>query len=389
MFHCEILFETTIFQKVISAANNGHTEIDFPGARYIAYAYSGGTIFPIEIAFENEKCLVRKNFSNNQRIDLGSEIISINGESMKTILSKVYPLISAERDYLKQTKIEATSFPRLYWQLYGQQEVFEVELRNGSRTEKHTINAVDLVEGYETKRTEILDAQLTLKFYESAAYLNPGDLSGDEVIYQHFIDSAFTEINTVGKEHLIIDLRNNKGGDNSFGDYLVSYFADQPFKWCKNIDLKSSKFLKEHTRLYNDTTATYFQNILRRNDGETYHYEFEPYEPKTSEKRFHGQVYVLINRQSHSQSAVTAAQIQDYEFGTIVGEETGDYASLFASLFEYPLPNTGIIAKVAKGFITRVNGSKKRLGVIPDIIIPDLLRDEKDEILDGLLKRLR
>ena len=97
---------------------------------------------------------------------------------------------------------------------------------------------------------------------------------------------------------------------------------------------------------------------------------------------------MLSNRQSHSQSAVTAAQIQDYGFGIIVGEETGDYPSLYASQFQYTLPTTGIPVKVSKGRIVRVNGSAEEEGVIPDIFIKDYLLDEKDEILEGLLKRI-
>ncbi|MEJ2006459.1 MAG: S41 family peptidase [Cyclobacteriaceae bacterium] len=54
----------------------------------------------------------------------------------------------------------------------------------------------------------------------------------------------------------------------------------------------------------------------------------EPYQPQPEDKRFKGKVYVLINRLSHSMAAVTAAQIQDYDFGILVGEETGDYPPL-------------------------------------------------------------
>ncbi|MEM1002932.1 MAG: S41 family peptidase, partial [Bacteroidota bacterium] len=206
--------------------------------------------------------------------------------------------------------------------------------------------------------------------------------------YQQFIDSAFVAVTQKDIGNLIIDLRNNLGGNDSFSDYLVSYFADKPFKWTSDFTLKTSKFLKEHTRKFNDTTKTYFKEILKHKNGEIYAPELGFYEPQEQSKRFMGDVYILVNRQSHSQSAVTAAQIQDYEFGTIVGEETGEYPSLYASQFQYNLPNTGIPVKVSKGFITRINGSKKEEGVIPSMVIRDHLLDEKDEILDGLLKKL-
>lgn len=379
---------TNVFQRLISTVNNGHTEIDFPAQAYREYAYAGGSVFPLEIAFENNKPLVRKNWSNNTDIDIGSEVVSINGVSIAEILSKIYPQISAERPYFKNAKIELYSFPRCYWQVYGKHDEFEVEIRSKSIVKTYSIKAINLIEGYEMKRTEVLNAKMELKFYDRSAYLNPGNFSGDEQQYQQFIDSAFVEIKGRKSKKLILDLRNNGGGDNPFSDYLVSYFADKPFKWNSNFTLKTSQLLKEYVRANYDTTDVYWQKALRHKDGEIYAHEFDKYQPQPKEKRFIGKVFVLVNRQSHSQSAVTAAQIQDYNFGTIVGEETGDYPSLYASQFQYMLPNTGIPVKVAKGYIVRVNGSREEQGVIPDIFIKDYLLDENDEILNGLLKKI-
>jgi len=383
-----VLEITSHYQRLISVVNNGHTEIDFPGQSYGEYAYAGGTVFPLEIAFEYNKPLVRKNWSNNDGIEIGSEILSINGKAMSEILSKIYPQISAERLYFKNAKIELYSFPRYYWQVFGKQDDFEIEIHSNGAIKKHLLKAVNLIEGYEMKRTEVLNAQMKLKFFEKSAYLNLGNFSGDEQKYQQFIDSAFVKIKEKNSKNLIIDLRNNAGGDNSFSDYLVSYFADKPFKWNSRFTLKTSKFLKEHVRQHNDTTDVYWQKVLSQKNGTIYDYEFDEYQPQPKRKRFNGKVYVLVNRQSHSQSAVTAAQIQDYKFGIIVGEETGDYPSLYASQFQYVLPKTGISVKVSKGYIVRINGSTKEQGVIPDIFIKDHLLDENDEILNGVFKKL-
>ena len=238
------------------------------------------------------------------------------------------------------------------------------------------------------KRNELFHSAMTLKLYDQAAYLNPGGFGGDLEKYMHFIDSAFTEIKKHKSKNLIVDLRNNPGGDDVFSDYLVSYFANKPFKWTSKFTLKTSKLLKEHTRQNNDTTTTYSKEILAHDNGEIYEYPFKDYQPQPRAKRFTEKVYILVNRQSHSQSTVTAAQIQDYGFGTIVGEETGEYPTLYASVFYYSLPNTDVTVQISKGRIVRVNGSTKEEGVIPDIIIKDHLLDENDEILDGLLKRL-
>ncbi len=379
---------TKIFQRLVAAANIGHTRINFPIPAYREYATSGGTLFPLEIAFESGRPLVRKNWSENHSIKLGTEVIGINGESMTAVLEHIYPQISAERPCFKQAKIELYSFPRYYWLAFGSQDEFEVEILDQGEIRTYSLPAINLIEDYEMKRSEVLNARMELRFYEQTAYLNPGNLSGDEQQYQYFIDSAFVSIKEKGSENLIIDLRNNGGGDNSFSDYVVSYIADQPFRWYDSYSLKTSAILKEYVRETYDTTAIFWQEVLNRENGELYEYEFGEHQPQAQEKRFTGEVFVLVNRQSYSQSTVMAAQIQDYNFGIIVGEETGEYPSLYASIFQYTLPNTGIVVDISKGYIVRVNGSTKTEGVIPDVFIKDYLLDEDDEVLDGLLEKI-
>ena len=379
----------SLFQKVISKVNNGHTEIGFPGKSYGAFAYGGGTIFPLEIAFEDDRALVRKNWSDDDNIRIGSEIVDINGETIDEVLSKIYPQISAERPYFKKAKIELYSLPRLYWQVYGEVTDFKVNILSDGHITTHYLKAVDVIEGYEMKRKELFESKMKLEFMGESAYLNPGAFGGDEEKYRQFIDSSFIKVKEMNSKNLILDFRNNPGGNDSFSDYLVCYIATEPFAWSSHFSLRTSKALKEHTRKNNDTTKAYFKAILHHKNGTVYDYPLGTYQPQPMKKRFRGKIYVLVNRQSHSQSAVTAAQIQDYGFGTIVGEETGEYPTLYASQFQFQLPNTGITVNASKGYSIRVSGSTKAEGVIPDIFIKDHLLDEKDEILNGLMDRLQ
>ncbi len=383
---------TGLFQKVIAKANTGHAEIDFPAQAYISYAMNGGTIFPLELAFEDDKVYIRKNFSDNSKINTGSELLSINDEPIKEILEKIYPQLSAERKYFKNAKLEFWSFPRLYWQIFGEQKEFRVELKNEEGTAVHQVSAIEALEGYEYKRKDVFDFPAKLEFFGNTAYLYPGAFSSQqeegEEIFKSFIDSAFAEIRNKAVENLIVDLRYNSGGHDAFSNYLIAHFADEPFRWNSDFSLKTSEFLKAHTRKNNDTTAAYFKAILEHRDGEKYAYDTGAYAPVPLEKRFTGKVFTLVNRQTHSMAAVAAALIQDYGFATIVGEETGEFPSLHASQFSYQLPNTGVLVKVPKGFITRPNGKIEQRGVMPDILIKDHLLDEEDEILKGILHQI-
>lgn len=384
----DLLEATSLFQKVISRVNNGHTEIFFPIRPYVAYMNAGGSVFPLELAFENDKALVRKNWSGEPGITTGSEVLRIDGKPIGEILAKMAPQVSAERPYFKKAKMEFYSFPRLYWQVFGEQQAFEIDINSPDGPRTYRLQAINALDEYESWRKEVLDEKQELSFLGQSAYLDPGPFSGEMEAYEAFIDSAFAAIRGQNSRNLIVDLRNHSGGDETFGNYLISYFADKPFTWTSDFTLKTSALLKEDIRKHKDTTRAYWKEALNHPNGTVYRYPFEKVHPQPEEKRFRGQVYVLVNRQSHSMSTVTAAQIQDYGFGTIVGEETGEYPSLYASVFRYALPHTQVTVQVPKGYIVRVNGNTDAEGLIPDILIKDHLLDEEDEILEGLLKEL-
>ncbi len=383
------LLETTkLYQQLVSSLNNGHTEIDFPASSYFEYAESGGTLFPLEVTIEDNKALIRANYSKNTSIVKGAELLEVNGQPISTILKGIYPLISAERQYFKNAKLEIYTLPRYYWYAFGQRDKFVVTIRNDDLITEYNIEAINVFDEFEAKKDEILNAQQKLNIFENTAYLNPGHFSGEEKKYQQFIDQSFAAINKISSKNLIIDLRNNGGGNDSFSDYLVAYIADKPFSWNSTFSLRTSALLKKDTKANRDITQPYWHSVISQKTGERYEFHFEKYQPVPDKKKYKGNVYVLINRHSHSQAAVTAAQIQDYGWATIVGEETGDYPSLYASQFQYSLPITNIVVKISKGYIVRVNGNTEPKGVIPDIMMRDHLLDENDEILTQLLQRL-
>ncbi len=378
------------FQEVASVLNNGHTRIPFPVPQYIDYMKSGGTIFPLEVVIEKGKVIIRKNWSTNTNIKIEDELISINGVAISEVLANIYPQISAERLYFENAQLESMTLPRYFWLVFGEQKVFEVEILQNQVLKPYRIHAIKAMEEYEMKRDDILKLDMKFQMLPSnIAYLRPGEFGGDLEKYQKFIDSSFQKMNEEGSSNLIVDLRNHSGGEDAFSDYLVSYIADKPFKWNSKFELRTSQLLKEHTRKNRDTTEAYWNAILSHEDGQIYEHNFDFYQPQSEGKRFKGKVYALVNRQSYSQSTVTAAQLQDYGFATIVGEETAEYPNLYASIFNYELPKTGIRVDVPKGKIHRVSGVDNGLGVIPDIEIKDHLLDENDEILDGLLERIR
>jgi hypothetical protein len=222
---------------------------------------------------------------------------------------------------------------------------------------------------------------------DGIAYLRPGPFFNNEQpvgghppsyqasAYLVFINDSFRKIRASGATDLIVDLRNNPGGDNSFSDPMVAWFAARPFRFASSFMLKASAATKaDYARQRAAGTpidsdfARQMDTEAREPNGARYKYEL-PFVQPHMEPRFHGRVWILVNRHSYSNAASVAALVQDYGFGKVIGEETADVPSNYASIQSFTLPGTKIEVTYPKSHFVRPNGKDEISGVMPDFPI--------------------
>jgi C-terminal processing protease CtpA/Prc len=238
---------------------------------------------------------------------------------------------------------------------------------------------IDLVEGrkaeieaeHHTRRAEMLSNKI--------AYLRPGPFYAidEETLedFEAFIDESFEAFIEEGATDLLIDLRFNPGGDNSFSDPMIAWFADQPFRFASRFVVKTSQQtrvgLEALSRTYPDgISAQMLAAMLEHKEGETFDFEIPFVEPRANGYR--KRVWVLINRHSYSNATSVAAIVQDYAFATVLGEETADLPSSYASSARFKLPETAIEVTYPKAYFVRPNGVESlNQGVVPDVSIDD------------------
>ncbi len=115
--------------------------------------------------------------------------------------------------------------------------------------------------------------------------------------------------------------------------------------------------------------------------GDVVDFEMPLAQPRQAE-RFRGKVFLLIDRQSYSNAVAVAALVQDYKFGTILGEETSDMATTYGAMEKFTLPKTGIAVCYPKARIVRPNGDLRARGVTPDVAISiPAVQTPADEVL--------
>lgn len=369
------------FQPLVAFGRIGHARIDFPVPDYVQAAGEGQTILPFDIRVLDGRVFVAHSYLPSSRLTAGVELLSLGGRPVRGVVEETARYVSGERPYMVHAQLERF-FPRWYWLDHPRVSALRIEARDarGSAFEE-TIDGLPIgaVEPLKSEWTEALNSREVRILDADTAYLRPGpfyDVDGadsmDTENFARFIDDAFGQIQGAKVRRLIVDLRDNPGGDNSFSDLLVARFASRPFRFSNDFSIKASpeiraQFERAGAQGGRGILGQMSQAIAARRDGEIVHIELPWIEPRLD--RFDGRVFVLINRHSYSNAASLAGLLQDYGFATLLGEETADLPTSYASSAQFTLPNSALVVTFPKGYFVRPSGDVSLRGVVPDVVI--------------------
>ena len=383
------------FQQFVALADQSHTRIESDFSGFFAHIASGGLVFPLDIAVENGQMLVTGNASSVQDIQPGDRITAIGEEKVTDLLPRLTAHLSAESPEFALVLLE-TYMPLVVWLENGRSDVSSVTVEHADGTrgvydlgaDPGVDRAVDVDENQasvETNQPYSLQGRDAKMLTETVAYLRPGPFSNtdlganplDTKKYLTFIDSAFEEFVDNKAAHLILDLRNNPGGNNSFSDPVIAWFADRPFRFSSDFRVRVSPLTTAANQARLATLPESSSNVSRlyaelfasSEDGQIVQFSIPEVKPRP-EPRFAGEVTVLVNRYSFSNAVTAAALIQDYGFGTIMGEPTVDMATTYGAMERFTLPITGIVVTYPKALIVRPNGMDHAHPLTPDIALP-------------------
>jgi hypothetical protein len=389
-----------LFQRFAAFGNVAHARIAYDRAPFEEYRASGGKVFPVYLRIVDGQAYVGENYSGNGALEPGSEIVAINGKPMPEWLALTARNLSADSPYIAHSMLEFF-FPMYLWEEAGPVERFDVEIRQGEDTEVLRIDALTREE-MEARRDDsddyfMLDptARQAAMLDDEIAFLRPGpfynvenpETPWDNSDFVRFIDDAFRTFIDAGATRLVIDLRQNPGGNASFSDAMLAWFATEPFRFASSFRVRSSLQARasNQARLDSHPGMTQGASVFFAERYETVPYgdvfEYSIPETMPRDEHFEGDVYVLIDRHSYSNAVTVAAMIQDYGFGVILGEKTSDMATTYGAMETFVLPNTGIVVGFPKAHIVRPSGELRPDGVTPDVAIRSPIVPTKDDVV--------
>lgn len=392
-----------LFQRFVAFGNVAHARVEDAGIGFAAHVEADRPIVPFDIRVVEDSMHIADVYPGGEGLQPGDLVVSINDRIASELRTAMHRDVSADNAYLADAILEF-EFPRTLWQQIGAPDRYAVAVQRGDERLE-----LDLAANLPSERRSILDdGYLWLSWSEreaemktcDTAYLRPGPFYNpdgemwDTTAFEAFIDDAFASFIEADAERLLIDLRNNPGGDRSFSDPMIAWFADRPFRFYSKFKVRNSTAARAANALRlegdapNATSEAYRRAYAESAEGEVFEFDFPGAAPRGG-RRFEGSVHVLVNRHSYSNAVTTAAIIQDYGFGEILGEPTSDLATTLGAMEQFSLSHTGLRVGFPKARIVRPSGDERRIGVQPDVVIETpLVETNDDPVLKQSLARL-
>ena len=322
-------------ESIFSLLNDAHTNITFSfvDARYLKHAYT--------------------------HIQAKDELISVNGKSKRDIFLENRNLFSTENDEYAISRIGnyITSLEGLaYLNIEPEDGAFNYEFQHiDGSTETFAYPISDFVSydeylslnyaGNNEEENEEAPKQQSFVHYETDVKNSIATLTLDTCtfndVYKETLRSFFDEVKTNKIRNLIVDLRNNGGGNSLVANEFMRYLAVNQYKEASS-DLRMGPF-----------TSHSAPDVIQNDKYEGYNFD--------------GQIYVLTSVQTFSSAMMFAMYIKDNNLGQVVGEASGNNPSSYGDVVCFRLPESRLYMQVSWKKWYRIDESKDGELIEPDI----------------------
>jgi hypothetical protein len=351
-----------------SKIRDGHTMF-LPSQEEMNYSNQKDKFFPFYVMISCDKLYVNMNCSPDTSITEGAELLRINGINTSVIIKQL--LLRQIRDGYNSTYpvwILTNYFKEYFGFSFGHPELFSITSKTVNMERKSVINALpkDSINYFRNAKysnrisltdknqgiTLNIDKQLNLARLSIKSF----DREKLNSIYRQDFDSTisrmFNEIDSARVDNLILDVRNNQGGDFEPGRILLSYLLRQPVRYLFGSKEAKTIFPQKNS--------------------------------------FKGNLFTLINGGSFSSTAIVCSYLELTKRSVFIGDETaGNKVIISGDPIDITLPHTRILCEISTEKYLIRNSDNNGHGIKPDYHITPTIDDvisNRDVTMEFALK---
>lgn len=390
---------TVTYQQFLALLKDGHTAIQS------FWGQSGS--FGLMLNIKNNICYIKNISTEFDRKLIGRKIETIGNLPVLAAVDKIKSIISAENDYLQNYLLSLYCKNPAVMRLFGiiDDDTLTVQLAEDDQqlsfTVKESITWHQPAQHQVTARQagdfsyQIIDNycyfqfnqffdQQTYEMYKSFNYFSAeqiAKLEGTLPDFRDFLRKMFKDILERKIKNLIIDLRNNGGGNSILGDQFAR-FLELPNRILTSCSAytKVSQLIQRDRQTEYEYELSEMQKItpaielpfLTIKDCGTFpescisNIEHSFYFPE-QDLKFAGRLFILTGHNTFSSACGFATVLQDNDLAEIIGEPTGGKPTCFGDVLYFDLPNSKIECGVSHKEFFRPDESKNH----EDSLYPD------------------
>lgn len=341
--------------------NDAHWSVNLPAADsdLKQLLTTTGGLFPLEVHVRPDGELVVLALAGGADTPWRGAIIErINGVSASELSRQLLALRHGDNP-LNRANLLGPAFQLYYATVFGTPAEFSLQLRQHGQLTSLKLAAATKA-AVLGKTSEKFAENFSFRLLDAnTGYLQLGTFNWpDEQQIGTFTQQAFAKMKQTGASKLIIDVRENRGGnDTAWLDHVMPYLADQPYR------LGSSNKKKV---IANRASATEPAGLVLDNEFTTW------YQPALSNPlRFRGKVVVLTGRRTYSSAVLFCNVLQDFAFATLAGEGSYARARTTGGIQFYTLPHSKLNIIVPRFWAARPAGGVSTELLTPDWLMPD------------------
>lgn len=396
--------------RFLATVKCGHTYANFfnQSDKVAAALFGGRNKVPFEFRWLGTRMIVTANRSREARLEPGTEVLAIDGRPVAAILNELMAFARADggndakrRALLEVRGIDAYETFDVFFGLLYPASAYRLTVRLPGQAGESVLEvpALDLAERQSTQRKPAAKdaAKWTLSFpAERTALLTMPDwvMYNTKWDWRGFLDATFAEMKDRRATGLIVDLRENEGG-NDCGDEIIARLID------RDLPLEAYERRVRYRRTpseldaYLDTWDPSFKTLGEKAEDIGGGFLRLPLNPETQNMirpkgpRFMGKVVVLTGPQNSSATFQFASTIKVNRLARLVGEATGGNQRGIngGAYFFLRLPASGLEADLPLiGYYPRA--AKPDAGIEPDVAVAPTLADfvaRRDTVLTAAL----
>lgn len=351
-----------LFARLNPALRDGHAGVQMPKRDALVQAHldAGGRLFPFTVHLGGDGRLrVRDSGAEASGVARGDRIVAINGRSADQIVRELMAITGGDSLAFRH-ELLARRFQIYYLLAYGDTHDYAItiESRDGCPREVSVPGAAVFPA---SRPLEIRAAEaFTYKILDGGVgYFKAGDFGPEYTdALATTAKQAFAAFKASGIRALIIDVRDNGGGDDPlWQQHLMEYITTKTYTHVGRFAVRVNKD--------NADPGDVIGEVQRKENKR----RFTP--SPDNPLRFAGPVYLLASAFSYSSTIQFLVAAQDFGIARIAGRETGGLSCQTGQVKRMAMPRTGLQAVTPVIAFIRPSGTGCQRGVVPDVALDD------------------